>query len=131
MNPVEAVSSADGLSAEVAAGPHRFKAGAGAGVPGGDAGVEPHELLAAALAACGAMTVTLYAKRKGWKLENASVTVTAEAGPEGFNLRKTVTLSGTLSVEEKERLLQVADRCPVHKTLGESIRIVTTPLDED
>jgi putative redox protein len=91
-------------------------------------GPSPYDLLSAALATCTTMTVRLYADHKVWLLEHIAVSVehTKETGatpPDVFH--RTVTLTGPLDDEQRARLLQIAERCPVHRTLTTGARIET------
>ena len=95
---------------------------------GSEMGPSPHTTLAAALAACTALTLRAYADRKAWPM--AHVTVTAEherqegeTPPDGFH--RTVRVEGPLDAEQKARLLAIADRCPVHVTLVTGSRVET------
>jgi putative redox protein len=92
---------------------------------GEDSGPEPHDILAAALAACTTLTVTLYAKRKGYALDEVRVAI--RHGHEGaaYALHRTIRYLGGLSDEEKARLTDIANKCPVHKTLSGQINITT------
>jgi putative redox protein len=92
---------------------------------GGNTGFTPDELLAASLASCTSITLRMYADRKGWPLESIEVSVNFERDPvtkTGSMLRK-IKLFGTLDDEQKSRLLQIADKCPIHQTLTHSISI--------
>jgi putative redox protein len=96
---------------------------------GDDAGPSPHELLLAALGACSSMTVKLYADRKGWPLTSVDVQVTMakekrEQG-EVTALQRTVRLEGELTGEQRDKLLEIAGKCPVHKTLSGPIEIAS------
>jgi len=92
---------------------------------GEDSGPEPHDILAAALAACTALTVNLYARRKGYALDDVQVSI--RHGQEGaaYALHRTIRYLGALSDEEKARLTEIANKCPVHKTLSGQIDITT------
>ncbi len=86
---------------------------------GGDAGPRPTELLAAALASCTTMTIVIYTDRKGWDVGAIEVGVdyeppTVEAPP-SFEVR--IRIPADLSDEQRERILAIAAKCPVHKTL--------------
>ena len=87
---------------------------------GNDEGPDPIELLSAALASCTAITVEMYADRKGWELPELRVTVTQEVDPEtkvrSFDVR--MHLPGGLSEEQTQRIRQIAGKCPVHKALA-------------
>lgn len=92
---------------------------------GQDLGLKPHALLEAALAVCTTMTMQMYADRKQWPLEKADVEVTAtEQGRETTFLRK-IKLYGNLTAEQRERLIDIADKCPIHKILTGTIHTKT------
>jgi putative redox protein len=107
-------------------GPHTFVADEGPAQGGDDAGPEPHEWLLAGLGACTSMTVGAYARRKGWPLEAVEVSVDGEHTGGAFVLTRRVLVKGDLSEEQRARLLEIADKCPVHKSLSGPIRIDTT-----
>jgi putative redox protein len=91
---------------------------------GHDEGPSPQELLAASLASCSAVTLEMYADRKGWKIDNVTVEVRYEPAQRGSPTRFdiTVKLPKELPEEHRERLMQIVARCPVHRTLeGEVI----------
>lgn len=118
---------------EVLAGGATFLADEPADVGGLDSGPTPYELLGAALGACTAMTLRLYAGRKGWPLNRATVRVLHSRTAGGKDrFAREVTLEGSLNDDQKRRLLEIADRCPVHKTLdggSEIITVMASPPD--
>jgi len=86
---------------------------------GDDSGPSPQELLAASLASCTAITVEMYAKRKGWEIGDVAVDVNYEPAQRGSptKFRMVVSLPKELPEEQRERLMQIAAKCPVHRTL--------------
>jgi putative redox protein len=127
-----------GFLQDIQAGPHHLSADEPAAAGGTDLGPSPYQLLAAALGACTAMTMRMYARRKGWPVEAIAVDVThdrshasdaaAEGRPDRF--RRVLRLAGALSDEQRDRLHQIADRCPVHRTLEAGARVETTVADD-
>jgi putative redox protein len=94
---------------------------------GGDnTGPAPHELLLAALGSCTAMTLKVYAGRKGWPLQDAHVTLNADNADGRFVITRRIALTGDLDAEQRQRLIEIAEKCPVHRTLVGEIAIVTT-----
>lgn len=93
---------------------------------GEDQGPAPHELLDAALGACTAMTVMLVARRKQWPLEDVRVEVEHAKEGEVYKLSRRVELVGALTAEQRDYLLGIANKCPVHKTLMGRFEISTT-----
>lgn len=113
------------LQQKLTAGNLHFLADAEVSKGGADTGPSPHEYLGAALAACTSMTLKMYAGRKEMKLENAIVTVDIERADEVETFSRDIQLQGNLSAEEKERLLEIASKCPIHKALAGQIQIKT------
>ena len=114
----------------LAVGPARIVADQPLDAGGLDLGPTPHELVSAALSACVAQTVRLYANLKGWPLGAVQVSVAhrkddGQSPADGFEV--TVGLDGPLSAEQTERLMQIADRCPVHRMLAAGARVTTAP----
>jgi len=92
---------------------------------GEDAGPEPHEWLLAGLGACTSMTLGVYARNKGWPLKGVEVTVEGDRVDGAFVFRRHVRVEGDLTDEQRARLLEIANKCPVHKTLTGKIVIET------
>ena len=129
--------AATGFAQEIVIGPHRLTADEPLEAGGADSGPSPYDLLLAALGACTSMTVSAYARRKAWPLERVSVTLRhskvhaadcAECETREGKLdriERDIHLDGSLSTEQHARLLQIADMCPVHRTLVSEIQILT------
>jgi len=92
---------------------------------GDDAGPEPHEWILAGLGACTSITVKMYATRKAWPLESVEVSVAGDHVDGTFVLTRHLVLRGPLTAEQRARLLEIANRCPVHRALSGPIRIDT------
>ncbi|MDO8367001.1 MAG: OsmC family protein, partial [Saprospiraceae bacterium] len=94
---------------------------------GEDAGFAPDELLAASLAACTSITLRMYADRKAWPMESVEVEVNFERDSvaKTSTIVRRIKFFGTLDDEQKHRLLQIADKCPVHLVLTHPITIQT------
>jgi len=121
------VSTAGGkFKQTVRVGPHELVSDEPTANGGGDEGPSPHELLLAALGSCTSMTVRMYAERKGWALERVEVGVSGERENEVFHIRRRIRLEGKLSDEERQRLLEIANKCPVHRTLSGTVQIEST-----
>ena len=107
------------LKQHIQIGSHRITADEPADHGGTDAGPSPQELLAASLASCTAITMEMYANRKGWDVGEVVVDVTYEPAQRGSptKFHMDVQLPKELPEEQREKLLTIAAKCPVHRTL--------------
>lgn len=111
---------------DISVGGHQLRADEEREKGGEDTGPAPHELLLASLGACTAMTLKVYAERKGWPLKDVRVTLNGNHVDGRFEMTRQLQLVGELDAEQRQRLTEIADKCPVHKTLVGEISIATT-----
>lgn len=131
------VRSGAGLLQEIEIGPFRLRSDEPVELGGSGLGPTPYGLLCAALGACTSMTLRLYARSKGWPLDEVVVVVRHEKiyakdcaeceTREGRidRIEREITLVGALDEGQRKRLLEMADKCPVHRTLTREVQVVT------
>lgn len=137
-NVVSVRTDRDHFRTEVRARSHGFLADEPASVGGTDLGAKPFEYLLGALGACTTITLRMYADRKGWPMETAEVKLThrkinakdcedckTETGLVDV-IDREITLAGSLSDEQRKRLMEIADKCPVHKALHSEVKVRST-----
>ena len=107
------------------AGPNTIVADEPLDEGGVDAGPSPFDLVLAGLGACTSMTLKMYAERKGIALEACTVTLRGESKDGVFRIERDVVLHGKLGDAERTRLIEIANKCPVHRALSSKIDIVT------
>jgi putative redox protein len=117
-----------GLQILISAGPARFVGDEPLALGGLDLGPTPHDLVCAGLAACTTQTLRLYAKRKGWPLGPVEVRVShrrdIQARPVDI-FDRVIVLGGVLDEEQRQRMLEIAEKCPVHKLLTSGATVST------
>jgi uncharacterized OsmC-like protein len=134
-----AESDARPYGQQITIGEHELFADEPAAIGGADTGPTPYDLVLAGLGACTSMTVRMYADRKGWPLRKVSVLLRhqrihaedcavceTETGHLD-HIEREVRLDGDLTDEQRARLLDIADRCPVHRSLNSEVIITTDP----
>jgi len=131
----------DIFTTEIKAGKHGLIADEPLDVGGDDFGPSPYELLSASLASCTAMTIQMYAKRKGWDLKEVEVHIShgkkymtdcdtcEEKGARIDHFNRLIEFEGNLTSEQINRLMEIANKCPVHRTLHAETKISTEILD--
>jgi len=129
-----------GFTQQIDVGSHRLTADEPIEVGGRDTGPSPYDLLLAALGSCTSMTVSLYARTKKWPLESVTVNLrhskihaadcrdceTKEGKID--RIERDIHFIGTLDQEQRKKLLEIADKCPVHRTLHSEINIQTRAI---
>lgn len=126
---------ATGFAQTIESGPHRLVGDEPVALGGQDTGPNPYDYLLAALGSCTSMTLGMYARKRGWPLESVQVRLRhskihaedcehCEAKTGMIDrIEREITLIGPLDDEQRAKLLGIADRCPVHKTLKSEIAI--------
>ena len=131
------VTEADpaGFLQDIQVGPHHAQADEPLAYGGTNRGMTPYGFISAGLGACTSMTIRMYARRKGWPLEGVTVDVChdkvhaqdADPGsPTKIDLfQRKIRLTGPLNAEQRQKLLEIADKCPVHRTLEHGAKVAT------
>ena len=135
------LDSDDGFTTQMKVGNHYLTADEPTSYGGNDFGPSPYELVSAGLSACTGMTIQMYVKRKGWDLQNVEVHTdygkihakdcedceSSSTKIDTFN--RSIKLTGNLDEAQIKQILQIADKCPVHKTLHNDIQVITKVID--
>ncbi len=128
----------DGFTTQMKVGNHYMLADEPESFGGNDFGPSPYELVSAGLSACTVMTLQMYAKRKGWHLDNVEVHTSyskthaedcencEDTSAKIDTFHRELKITGNLDEKQRERLVQIADKCPVHKTLHSETQVITT-----
>jgi len=131
----------DGFTTEMKVGNHYMTADEPISYGGNDFGPSPYELVSAGLSACTAMTLQMYAKRKSWHIDNVEVHTTYSKthaldceNCESSNAKidtfhREIKITGNFDNKQMDRLLQIADKCPVHKTLHSETQVITSLIE--
>lgn len=130
MNPVQLTHKQGKLRQELTIGRHQLVADEPIAEGGEDTGPSPFEYLAAGLASCTAITLRMYAQRKNWPLENAEIQVSIERAVDSTTFSRQINLIGPLLPEQRQRLLEIANHCPVHKALTGKIEVKTDLVEK-
>ncbi len=137
-NVVASLDGDEGFTTKMKVGNHYMLADEPERVGGKDLGPTPYELVAAGLSACTAMTIQMYAKRKGWPIDNVEVHTSYgkdyaqdcedcdENSAKIDTFTREIKLVSQLDEKQIQRVLQIADKCPVHKTLHNDTQVITT-----
>jgi len=137
------LDEAEGFTTEIMVRHHHLTADEPASIGGNDFGPGPYELVSAGLGACTAMTIQMYARRKKWPLVSVEVHIdhakdysedmrATEGKPKKIDhFDRTLLIEGDLDEKQRARLLEIADRCPVHRTLHEEVEVRTRLIDKN
>jgi len=138
---VASLDKEDGFTTSMKVGNHFMTADEPLSYGGNDFGPSPYELVSAGLSACTAMTIQMYVKRKDWDLRNVEVhTSYSKSHAEDCEncendsakidtFEREIKLEGSLDEKQIKRILQIADKCPVHKTLHNETQVITKLID--
>ncbi len=130
----------DGFTTQMNVGNHSLIADEPTSFGGNDFGPSPYELVSAGLSACTVMTLQMYAKRKGWPLESVEVHTTygkthaqdceaCESDSAKIDtFQRAIKFEGALDEKQRTRMLQIADKCPVHRTLHSEVQVITREM---
>lgn len=125
MRVVELRGVAEGaLATSASVGVHAIRLDEPLDLGGTDTGATPTELLLAALGGCESITLRMYAARKGWPLTDVRIRLHGATVDGAFVIRREVTLDGPLDPDQRARLLDIVNRCPVHRILNGEVRVV-------
>ena len=131
----------DGFTTQMKIGSHYLLADEPLSYGGNDFGPSPYEFVSAGLSACTAMTLQMYAKRKGWRIENVEVHTSyskthaidckdcESTNSKIDTFHREIKLVGNFDDKQRKRLLQIADKCPVHKTLHSDVQVITALVE--
>jgi len=111
----------------IRAGMHELVADEPGSLGGADEGPDPYGLLLGSLGACKAITATMYARRKGWALRAVELELSHTREGDHERIDVTVRFEGDLTGEQRERLMVIAGKCPVEKTITGDLRVHATP----
>src|SRR5262249_51926168 len=133
---------AENFQQEITAGKHRLVADEPMSVGGGDAGPDPYDYLLTSLGVCTSMTVGFYARRNKWPLEKITVSLWHSRihakdceecqTKEGMldRMEMEIEMTGSLTAEQQTKLMEIAAKCPIHRTLTSEINIRTRAADK-
>lgn len=134
---VASLDASEGFTTSMKVGNHYMMADEPEEFGGNDFGPSPYELVSAGLSACTAMTIQMYVKRKGWGLQNVEVHTSyskshaadcldcESPGTKIDTFHREIKLTGSIDEKQTRRILEIADKCPVHKTLHSETQVIT------
>nr|WP_299389166.1 bifunctional alpha/beta hydrolase/OsmC family protein [Allomuricauda sp.] len=138
---VASLNEDDGFTTQMKVGNHYMVADEPTSFGGNDFGPSPYKLVSAGLSACTVMTIQMYARRKGWKVDNVEVHTSyskthaqdcencEDTTAKIDTFHREIRLTGDLDDKQKQRIMQIADKCPVHKTLHSETQVISTLLE--
>lgn len=125
---------ADGALTALSNGRHTWQADVDAAAGSNDAAPSPHDLLDSALAACTALTLELYIRRRQWAVTDLQVTIdhVEERDAQGgsvYKLQRRIRIDGEIADADRQRLMEIAGKCPIHRVLSGEIQIEATAME--
>lgn len=123
--PVSSTKIKKGFSFQIQSGEFSLTTDVSKGLGGENQGPSPHDYFEIALAACTAVTLQMYAKRKSIPLEYADVKVQITAEGKSNEILREIALHGDLSEEQRTRLFEIAEKCPIHKLMSAGAKITS------
>ncbi|RDY61188.1 bifunctional alpha/beta hydrolase/OsmC family protein [Flagellimonas nanhaiensis] len=138
---IASLDGEDGYTTQMKVGNHHMIADEPESFGGSDFGPSPYEFLSAGLSACTVMTIQMYARRKGWPVDNVEVHTSydkshaedcqncEEDSAKIDTFHREIKLTGNLDEKQKKRIMQIADKCPVHKTLHSEVQVLNKLVD--
>jgi putative redox protein len=125
MSWLEVSGPSTGFAQTITVGAHHLTGDEPKDVGGTDTGPSPYDYLLAALGTCTSMTLSLFARRHQWPLESVTVRLHHEKVDGKDRIERHLTLVGPVSEAQRQTLLAIADKCPIHRTLMSDLDIVT------
>ncbi len=117
------------LGAVISSGKNQIFADVTSAQGGDDQGMDPHRLVEAALTSCTIITLQMYANLKKFELQDTEVMVRIDSEGAETHITREIKLIGNLSPDQRKRLIEIADKCPIHRLLSNKVTIETSSIE--